>query len=282
MRGKTVLVTGANTGIGLETAAGLAEMRADVVITARDPAKGSAAVAEIRRRHSDAKVAAMELDLSRLDDVRAFAESFTDSHPRLDVLINNAGLMLGERTVTDDGYETTFQVNHLGPFLLTNLLLPLLRASAPSRIINVASTAHRGGRLDFDDLHSERSFSMMRVYGTTKLCNILFTRELARRLEGTGVTANSLHPGTVRTGFGMDGDTKGLMRLGLAIGRPFFLSPAGGAKTSVHVASSPDLEGRSGGYYARSRPARTTKAAMDDEAARRLWEISAQLVGLDA
>jgi len=280
VKGKTVLVTGANTGIGLETAAELAGMGADVVITARDPAKGSAAVSEIRRRHPDASVEAMELDLSRFGDVRAFAKAFKERHDRLDVLLNNAGLMLGERSVTQDGNETTFQVNHLGPFLLTHLLLDVIKASAPARIVNVASTAHRGGRLDLNDLQSERSYAGMRVYGTSKLCNILFTRELARRLEGTGVTANSLHPGTVRTGFGQDGDAKGFMRIGLALGRPFFLSPAGGAKTSVYLASSPDIEEKSGGYYARSRPSRTSARARDDEAARRLWEVSEQLVGL--
>lgn len=281
MQGKTVLVTGANTGIGLETAAALAEMGADVVLTARDPAKGSAALAEIRGRHPDAHVEAMELDLSRFADVHTFAEAFLDTHDRLDVLVNNAGLMLSERSVTEDGNEATFQVNHLGPFLLTNLLLDRIMTSAPSRIVNVASTAHRGGQLDFDDLQSERSYIGMRAYATSKLCNILFTRELSRRLAGTGVTANSLHPGTVRTGFGQEGDSKGFMRIGLAIIRPFILSPAGGAKTSIYLASSPDVEEESGGYYARSRPTRTTKAAMDDETARRLWEISTQLVGLD-
>jgi NAD(P)-dependent dehydrogenase (short-subunit alcohol dehydrogenase family) len=199
----------------------------------------------------------------------------------LDVLVNNAGLMLDRRSTTQDGYETTFQVNHLGPFLLTNLFLDLLRASAPARVVNVASTAHRGGKLNFDDLQSERSYAGMRVYATTKLCNILFTKELARRLQGTGVTANALHPGTVRTGFGMDGDTKGLWRIGMLIVRPFILTPAGGARTSIYLASSPDVEGKSGGYYARSRPSKPTRAAQDDETARRLWEVSAQLVGLD-
>ncbi len=281
MQGKTVLVTGANTGIGLETAAGIAALGADVVLTARDPAKGSAAVAEIRRRHPQANIEPMELDLASLQDVRNFAKAFADRHGALHVLVNNAGLMLGERSTTADGYETTFQVNHLGPFLLTNLLLDALKASAPARIVNVASTAHRGGRLDFKDLQSERSYGGMRVYGTTKLCNILFTRELTRRLEGTGVTANSLHPGTVRTGFGQDGDATGFMRIGLALGRPFFLSPAGGAKTSIYLASSPAVAGKSGGYYAKSRPARATKAACDDEVARRLWEVSEQMVGLD-
>ncbi len=280
MRGKTVLVTGANTGIGLEAAAELAGMGADVVITARDPAKGSAAVTEIRRRHPGANVEPMELDLSRLDDVRAFAAAFRESHDRLDVLVNNAGLMLGERSVTQDGNETTFQVNHLGPFLLTHLLLDLVKASAPARIVNVASAAHRGGRLDFTDLRRERSYAGMRVYATTKLCNILFTHELARRLEGSGVAANALHPGTVRTGFGQDGDAKGFMRIGMALVRPFILSPAGGAKTTIYLASSPDVEGKSGGYYQRSHASRPSARARDDETARRLWEVSAQLVGI--
>lgn len=281
MQGRTVLVTGANTGIGLETAAELAGKGARVVLTARDPAKGSAAVEEIRRRHSGAVVSAMNLDLSRLDDVRTFARTFTDEEKRLDVLVNNAGLMLDHRTTTPDGFETTFQVNHLGPFLLTNLLLELINASAPARIVNVASTAHRGSKLNFDDLQSERSYRAMQVYGRTKLCNILFTRELARRLEGTRVTANSLHPGTVRTGFGIDGDTKGLLRLGIAIARPFFLSPAQGARTSVYLASSPEVEGKTGLYWSKCKPSRPTAAAQDDETAQRLWDVSAHLVGLE-
>lgn len=278
--GKTILITGGNTGIGLETAAALAGMGADVILTSRDPARGAAAAQTVRERHPGASVTAMELDLARLSDVRAFAQAFLDGHERLDVLINNAGLMQTKRSVTEDGNETTFQVNHLGPFLLTNLLLDRLKSSAPSRIVNVASTAHRGARIPFDDLTSERGYIGMRVYGWSKLCNILFTRELARRLEGTGVTATCLHPGTVRTGFGMDGDATGLLKLGLALGRPFFLSPAGGAKTTVHLASSPAVEGQSGGYYSRSRRSRPSRAAQDDEAARRLWEVSEQLVGL--
>jgi retinol dehydrogenase-12 len=278
VKGKTVVVTGGNTGIGLETAAGLAAMGARVVITARDPAKGSAAVAEIRRRTPDANVDTMELDLSRLADVREFAVALTEP---VDVLVNNAGLVLDERRVTEDGFEMTFQVNHLGPFLLTNLLLPKLKERAPSRIVNVASTAHRSGKLDFDDLQTERaSYRSMRAYGTSKLCNILFTRELARRLRGTGVTANSLHPGTVRTGFGKDGDTGGLFALGIKIAGPFFLTPKTGAKTSIYLASSPDVEGVSGEYFQRSKMAKASAAAQDDEAARRLWEISEELVGL--
>ncbi len=280
MQGKTVLVTGANTGIGLETAAELARMGASVVLTARDATKGESAVAEIRARHPQADVHAGLVDFSRLDDVRRFAAEFNSRHDKLHVLVNNAGAMLSERSTTPDGLETTFQVNHLGPFLLTNLLLDKLKASAPARIVNVASTAHRGGSLDFDDLQSEKSYNGMRIYGTSKLCNILFTSELARRLEGTGVTANSLHPGTVRTGFGQDGDARGFMKVGLALIRPFILSPAKGARTQIHVASSPEVEGKSGLYWSRSRPSKPTKAAQDDQAARRLWEVSEQLTGM--
>jgi retinol dehydrogenase-12 len=282
VHGKTVLVTGANTGIGLETAAALAEMGASVVLTARDETKGQSAVAEIRQRQPNADVHAGLVDFSRLDDVRRFAGEFSSRHEKLHVLVNNAGAMLSERSTTPDGLETTFQVNHLGPFLLTSLLLDKLKASAPARIVNVASTAHRGGSLDFDDLQSENGYNGMRVYGTSKLCNILFTRELARRLEGTGVTANSLHPGTVRTGFGQDGDSKGFMRFGLALIRPFILSPARGAKTQIHLASSPAVEGKTGLYWSRSRPSRPTKVAQDDEAARRLWEVSEKLTGLSS
>jgi retinol dehydrogenase 12 len=280
MQGKTVLVTGANTGIGLETASALAGMGASVVLTARDESKGRGAVDEIRQRHPNGDVHAGLVDFSRLDDVRRFANDFNSRHDKLHVLVNNAGGMLSERSTTPDGLETTFQVNHLAPFLLTNLLLDKIKASAPARIVNVASTAHRGGSLDFDDLQSENGYNGMRVYGTSKLCNILFTRELARRLEGTGVTANSLHPGTVRTGFGQDGDARGFMKFGLAMIRPFVLSPARGAKTQIFLASSPKVEGKTGQYWNRRRPFPPSRAAQDDEAARRLWEVSEKLTGL--
>ncbi|HYZ93547.1 MAG TPA: SDR family oxidoreductase [Actinomycetota bacterium] len=279
MNGKTVLVTGANTGIGLETAAGLAGLGAEVVITSRDSAKGAAAVKEIKERHPDADVSAMQLDLARLDDVRRFAREFKERFPHLHVLVNNAGLILNKRQLTEDGFEATFQINHLGPFLLTHLLLDKLKESAPSRIVNVASAAHRGGRLNFDDMQSERGYRGMRVYGTTKLYNILFAKELARRLEGTGVTAYSLHPGTVNTRFGKDGDT-GLFGLGAKISGPFFLSPAQGARTSIHVASEPGLEQHSGGYFQRSKLHKPSSAARNDEAARELWERSAELLKL--
>jgi NAD(P)-dependent dehydrogenase (short-subunit alcohol dehydrogenase family) len=282
VKGKTVLVTGANTGIGLETAAGLAGMGATVVLTSRDPAKGAAAVDEIRSRSTDADVTSMTLDLSSLAGVRAFAATFSEQHPKLDVLINNAGLILDKRTTTEDGYETTFQVNHLGPFLLTNLLLPNLEAAAPSRIVNVASTAHRSGKLDLDDLQTEKNaFRSMRVYGTSKLCNILFTRELAKRLEGTGVVAHSLHPGTVRTGFGKDGDTSGFFAIGVKIGGIVFKSPAQGARTSIHVASSPEAADRSGSYWVNRKVRMPSVAARSDDDAERLWDESCRLVGLE-
>ena len=279
MKGRTVVITGANTGIGLETAAVLAAMGARVVLTARDPLKGSVAAEKIRRRYPDANVIPMELDLARLGDVRSFAADLLERFGALHVLVNNAGVMLGRRSTTVDGFETTFQVNHLAPFLLTNLLLDRLRASGPSRIINVASEAHRAARLDFDDLNSERGYRGMRVYVRTKLCNILFTRALASRLLGTGVTANALHPGTVRTALGRDGDTSAFFTLGIKITGPLLLSPARGARTTIHLASSPDVEGRTGEYWIRRRPRKPASKATDDEAARRLWDVSAQLVG---
>lgn len=280
MHGKTVIVTGANTGIGLETAAELAGMGARTIITTRDPVKAATAVEAIRSRHPQADVESVQLDLAQLADVRRAAEEFLDRCPRIDVLVNNAGLVLGKRSTTVDGYETTFQVNHLGPFLLTNLLLERLKESAPSRIVNVASTAHRGARLDLADLHTEKGYRGMRVYGTTKLCNILFTKELARRLEGTGVTANSLHPGTVRTGFGKDGDTHGVFAIGVKLGGVFFKSPAQGARTSVYLASSPDVDRHTGEYWVNKKIAKPSAAARNDENARRLWDMSAELVGL--
>ena len=280
MKGLTVIVTGANTGIGLETAAGLAVKGATVVLTARDAAKGEAALETIRSRDTAVDVTLMELDLASLSNVRKFANEVLSRFERLHVLVNNAGLVLDKRTETEDGFETMFQVNHLGPFLLTNLLLDRLKASAPARIVNVASVAHRGNTINFDELRSEKGFRGLRGYGQTKLCNILFTRELARRLEGIGVTANALHPGTVRTGFGREGDTRWIFALGIRLAAPFFLSAAKGARTSIYLASSPEVEGKTGGYWARCKPSAASAAATDDEAARRLWQLSAEFVGL--
>ncbi len=283
MQGRTVVVTGGNSGIGLETAAALAGMGARVLVTARNADKGRAAVAAITQRLDGAgQVQLVVFDLADLSSVRRGAAEILEQAPRLDVLVNNAGLVLTERAETVDGFEATFATNHLGPFLLTNLLLDRIRASGPSRIVNVASTAHASARkgIPFDDLQSEKHYRAMRVYGQSKLANILFTLELARRLDGSGVTANSLHPGTVRTGYGADGDTKGLLGVGIKIGSPFFLSPAQGARTSVYLASSPEVAGVSGEYFVKCKPRQPKPWARDPEAARRLWAVSEELVGL--
>ena len=283
MKGKTVVVTGGNSGIGLETAAALAAMGARVLVTARNADRGRSAVAHIAERTDGAEVQLVVFDLADLSSVRRGAAEILEQAPRLDVLVNNAGLVLTERQVTVDGFEATFATNHLGPFLLTNLLLDRVRSSGPARIVNVASTAHNSARkgIPFDDLQSERRYRGMRVYGQSKLANILFTLELARRLEGTGVTANSLHPGTVRTGYGADGDARGFLSFGLKIASPFFLSPAKGARTSVYLASSPEVDGVNGQYFVKCKPRTPRKWARDPEAARRLWQVSEELVGLD-
>ena len=283
MHGKTVVVTGGNSGIGLETAAALATMGARVLVAARNADKGRAAVADISRRNDGhAQVQLVVFDLADLASVRCGAAEILEQAPRLDVLVNNAGLVLSDRRETVDGYEATFAVNHLGPFLLTNLLLDRMRESAPARVVNVASMAHASARkgIPFDDLQSRQRYRGMRVYGQSKLANILFTLELARRLEGSAVTANSLHPGTVRTGYGADGDARGFLALGLKLSGPFFLTPARGAQTSIYLASSPEVEGVSGQYFVKCMPVQPKAPARDAEAARRLWRVSEEMVGL--
>jgi NAD(P)-dependent dehydrogenase (short-subunit alcohol dehydrogenase family) len=282
MSGKTVVVTGGNSGIGLETAAALAGAGARVIITARDAARGGAAVDEIKSRRPSGPVELSVFDLGRFESVRAGADDLLARLDRIDVLVNNAGLVLTRRRETVDGYETTFQVNHLGPFLLTNLLLDRIEASGPARIVNVSSTAHQSARrgLDFSDLQTTKGYAGMPVYGRTKLANIYFTTELSRRLDGTGVTANALHPGTVRSGFARDGDAGGWFGIGIRIAQPFMLSAAKGAETSIYLASSPEVEGVSGRYFVRRRARTPSKAARDDAAARRLWEESERMVGL--
>jgi NAD(P)-dependent dehydrogenase (short-subunit alcohol dehydrogenase family) len=283
MQGKTVVVTGGNSGIGFETAAALASMGARVLITARNADKGRAAVAALTERVAGkGQVQLVVFDLADLASVRRGAAEILEQAPRLDVLVNNAGLVLTERAETVDGYEATFAINHLGPFLLTNLLLERMTASTPCRVVNVASTAHNAARkgIPFDDLQSTRKYRGMRVYGESKLANILFTLELSRRFAGSGLTANSLHPGTVRTGYGGDGDTRGFLAFGIKIASPFFLSPATGARTSVYLASSPEVDGVSGEYFVKCKPRKPRRWAQDPEAARRLWQVSEELVGL--
>jgi len=281
MTGKTVIITGGNSGIGLETAVALARAGATTLITARDEGRGAAAVTDIRSRSGNSEVGLVVFDLASLASVREGAADIKDRCPRIDVLVNNAGLVLTERQETVDGFETTFAVNHLGPFLLTELLLDRIKDSVPARIVNVSSTAHSTARrgLDFDDLQSKGGYRGMQVYGSSKLANIYFTTELARRLAGTGVTVNSLHPGTVATGYGRDGDTKGFLAVGISIIRPFLLTPEKGAQTSVYLASSPDVADVTGAYFVKCKVRTPSKAAQDGEAAARLWDVSERLVG---
>jgi NAD(P)-dependent dehydrogenase (short-subunit alcohol dehydrogenase family) len=279
LTGKVVVVTGGNSGIGKEAAIGIARDGAHVVVAARNATKAAAAVAEIEQS-ADAKgrVETIPIDLASFASVRTFAETFTAKHDRLDVLLNNAGLVLRTRTVTVDGHETQFQVNHLGHFLLTELLHDVLVRSAPSRVINVSSHAHRmvrGGGLDFEDLEWEhRRYKGFGVYSATKLMNVLFTRELARRNDAAVLTANALHPGFVASNFGREGDLGLLGKIGMPIAAPFAISAPKGALTSVYLATSPDVEGITGQYFVKSRAEQPAKAALDDAAAARLWEIS--------
>jgi NAD(P)-dependent dehydrogenase (short-subunit alcohol dehydrogenase family) len=282
MQGKVVVITGGNAGIGKEAAVGLARQGATVLITARDTGRGAAALDEIRERsgRTDDSIDVMALDLASFASIRSFADALLDRTDRIDVLLNNAGLVLRERRETTEGFETTFGVNHLGHFLLTDLLLDRLRATPGARVVNVSSHAHKQARhgLDFDDLQSTRRYRGFAVYSKSKLANILFTRELARRLDGTGVTANALHPGFVASSFGRDGDTGRLGDLAMVFTRPFAINAAQGALTSVHLASSPDVDSISGEYWYKCALSTPSRAAQDDDAARRLWTVSEQLV----
>jgi NAD(P)-dependent dehydrogenase (short-subunit alcohol dehydrogenase family) len=280
MDGKVVVITGSNVGIGKETAVALSSMGATVVLVCRNQEKAIVAAAEVKARSGSENVHVVRLDLADLASVRACAEEISKVWPRLDVLINNAGGMWTKRRMTAQGFEQTFGVNHLGHFYLTTLLLDRLKASAPARIINVASVGHhvrmRGMR--WHDLQTKRGYTAMRAYSQSKLANVLFTRGLARRLEPQQVTANALHPGAVRSGFGMDGDMKGLLGFGNKIFRLFEISAKRGARTSIHLASEPSLDGVTGGYWVRRRPGHMSRAARDDAAADRLWDESERLL----
>ena len=278
MGGKTVLITGGTSGIGKATAVALAAMGADVVVTGRDPERGERAVEEIRGESTGGSVELMLADLALQAEVRRLAEEFGGRHDRLDVLVNNAGLVQSTRTETPDGIETTLAVNHLAPFLLTNLLLGLLKKSAPSRVVTVASEAQRWGSMDVDDLQSRRKYKGMPVYGMTKLANIMFTYELAERLEGTGVTATCMHPGAVNTRFGTN--NSGPMTLLFRLSKPFMRSPEQGADTLIHLAFSREVEGVSGKYYSDRKWIEPQKIALDPQARRTLWEASEELTGL--
>ena len=278
MDGRVVVITGATSGIGTEAARALAGMGARVVIVARDPVRGEATRADISESTGNRDVHAALCDLASQRDIRRLAGELYETVPRIDVLINNAGLTMAERRLTEDGVETTFAVNHLAPFLLTNLVIDRLRSSAPSRVVTVASDAHRGAALDFDDLSAERGYSGWSAYCRSKLANILFTFELARRLDGSGVTATCLHPGVVATGLGRGGPL--VIRVFQSVARPFLLRPERGAQTIVYLASSAEVGDASGGYYEKCRRVEPSAAARDRRAAERLWRVSEQLTGL--
>jgi len=281
MAGKSVLVTGGTGGIGRATATGLAALGARVGITGRDQARAEAAAAAIGAAPGSPAVDVFAADLSAQAGVRRLAAQVADSYPRLDVLVNNAGGFWAHRHLTADGLERTFALNHLAPFLLTSLLLGRLTASAPARIVTIPSAAHARGRIDFDDLQGERDYSGQRAYSQSKLANVMFTYELARHLDGTGVTATVCHPGVAATSFGAE-DQAAHMAVMIRVARLFMKTPAQGAATPLYLASSSEAEGVTGRYYANRKPTTSSKASYDTTAAARLWQVSAALTGMTA
>ena len=278
--GRTVLITGGSGGIGKATALGLASMGAHVVITGRDRERLEAAAGEIRAA-GGGRVDEFRADMSAQSEVRRLADQLLQRLPRIDVLVNNVGGYWNTRHVTADGLEWTFAVNHLAPFLLTNLLLDRLKESAPARVVTVSSHAHATGRIEFDDLQGERAYSGPRAYNQSKLANVMFTYELARRLPPASVTANALHPGVVSTSFGA-ADPGLVQRLLVPVARPFMKSATHGAATSVFLASAPDLEQVTGRFFSSGKPKKSSEQSYDAAAAARLWQRSADLVGLPA
>jgi NAD(P)-dependent dehydrogenase (short-subunit alcohol dehydrogenase family) len=275
MSGKVCLITGANAGIGKVTAQKLAELGATVMMVCRNRQKGEAALKEIKSKSGNANVELIIADLSSQAEIRRLADEFKAKHQRLDVLLNNAGVYLPKRALTVDGLEMTFAVNHLAYFLLTNLLLEVLKPSAPSRIVSVSSEAHKYGKLEFDNLQGEREYKGIPAYSNSKLENVLFTNELARRLAGTKVTANSLHPGAVATSIfrNTPKPIEWLIKL-------LTISPEKGAETSVYLATSSEVEGITGKYFEKKQEKYPSRTAQDEELAGRLWQVSEQLTGL--
>jgi NAD(P)-dependent dehydrogenase (short-subunit alcohol dehydrogenase family) len=279
MHGKRCVVTGATSGIGEATAVALANAGAELTLVCRSRARADATCEAIRRVAPDARVDLVLADLSSQAEVRAAAARLLEDPRPIDVLLNNAGVTHLKYTTTVDGIETSFAVNHLAYFLLTLLLLDRIREKTPARIVNVASHAHRFSRMDFDNLNHESDFAWMKVYGQSKLANILFSFELSRRLEGTGITVNCLHPGGVRTRLGAHNAPR-IHRWLMWLATPVLRSPEQGARTSVHLASSPKVAGVSGEYFANCKPASSSKESRDPEVAEQLWEISERLTGL--
>jgi NAD(P)-dependent dehydrogenase (short-subunit alcohol dehydrogenase family) len=280
MRDKICLVTGATSGIGQVTARALAQQGAQVIVVGRNQEKCSTAVSQIQQQTGNRAVEYLLADLSSQSAVRQLAQEFRSRYPQLHVLVNNAGAVFFQRQVTVDGIEMTFGLNHLSCFLLTHLLLDVIQASAPARIVNVASRAHERARINFDDLqgHAKRSYNAMQAYGQSKLGNVLFTYELARRLAGTRVTANALHPGVVGTGFAANNGS--LVRLGLRLFHLFTLSPERGAQTSIYLATSPEVEGITGKYFVDRQAVASSPMSYDTDVAGRLWQVSAEMTGL--
>jgi NAD(P)-dependent dehydrogenase (short-subunit alcohol dehydrogenase family) len=280
MKGKTVVITGGTSGIGEVAALELAQMGARIVLVGRDKPRAQTTLARLRERGPGLAHTVHYADLTRLAEMKRVAAQIAGAEPRIDVLINNAGAMFAARRVTEDGLERTFALNHMAYFVVTAGLRERLTASAGARIVNTASDAHRGAMVDFDNLQSEKGFGAMQAYGRSKLCNILFTRELARRLHGTGVTANCLHPGFVATRFG--DQSGGLISHMVWLAKYFAIPPTEGAKTVVYLAASPEADGVSGKYFYKCRATTPSPAAEDDHAASALWERSVELAGVKA
>jgi len=273
MNGKICIVTGSNTGIGKETARGLAARGATVVLACRDVAKAEAARDDIAQSTGRKDITVLPLDLGSKASIRAFAGRFRESHDRLDVLVNNAGLWPTSRGTTEDGLETTLGVNHVGTALLTQELLPLLKKSAPSRVVVLSSALHYRGKMAWDDLFYEnRKYNASAAYSQSKLANVLFTKALARRLEGTGVSVNAVHPGVVATEL-----ARGYPKILVKIFHLFLLTPEKGAACSLHVATAPELAGVTGEYFEKSKIKRASTAALDEAAQERLWELTEKL-----
>lgn len=278
MRGKVCIVTGATSGIGLVTTQALARQGATVIVVGRNPERGAATVTRIKQETGNPAVEWMVADLSAQAQVRHLARAFQERFARLDVLVNNAGALFARRSLSVDGIEMTFALNHLAYFLLTNLLLDTLKASAPARIVNVASRAHRGARINFADLQERQRYSGWRAYAQSKLANILFTYELARRLEGAGVTANTLHPGFVATNFGRN--NAGIVGLIVRVSQLAAIGPDQGAQTVIYLATAPEVEGISGKYFVNKRAVPSAEVSYDRDTAQRLWQVSAEMTGL--
>lgn len=278
MTGKVCVVTGANSGIGKSTAEGLARLGATVVMVCRNEEAGRAALSDIEQLSGSTNLELMLCDLASFDSIHSFCDSFREKYDRLDVLVNNAAVITQYPEKTADGYESQFAVNYLAPFLLTNLLLDLLKSTPSARVVSVASVLHKGAHIHFDDLEFKQAYAPMDAYGQSKLGNVLFTYALARRLEGSDVTANCLHPGVVRSGIARHGNL--FFRVLFKIASPFMISPTSGAETSIYAATAPEMEGVTGKYLVKSQIRSSSGESNDEAIGERLWQISMAMTGL--